>query len=187
MQHSLRRRSRRPHIWCSCRLVCRHECVVERTIVFKCVHITILTNSASTNAPLSCGAQFRGVTHSSCHAAVHCAIRWPMKLNLSPQASQPRSADRMAQCTHRTDFFRAVGAGDNDVVPVELAGSWRPPRPPGCSNGALFLWTFFTETPRARPRDPVGRFLPAGEPLRAQENGRTAKKGDPRSHRLVPY
>ena len=44
-----------------------------------------------------------------------------MKLNLSPQASEPRAANRMAQCTHRTDFIRAVGARDNEVVPAELA------------------------------------------------------------------
>ena len=37
--------------------------------------------------------------------------------------------------------------------------------------------TFKSGTPRKPPRDHVGRFLPTGEPLRAQENGRTVISG----------
>ena len=58
-------------------------------------------------------------------------------------------------------------------MPVLLVGSWRPAWPPGWREWRDAFVDFFSETPRARPGEAVGQFFPTGEPLRAQENGRT--------------
>ena len=100
---------------------------------------------------------------------------------MDPKTFYLESADRMAQCTLRTDLNPGVGPSGDQLYPYEVRAACRLRRPTVMASrrkcGSLIDLNDLGP-PLLSPRDPGDQASRSGELLGRQESVRTVPKGD---------